>query len=69
MDRNKLGRIIQNRRIALSLNQKDVAEMAGMTIKTIYAIENNKGNPTIQAFLKLLDVLGLDISIQIKTIE
>ncbi len=69
MDRNKLGRIIQNRRIALSLNQKDVAEMAGMTIKTIYAIENNKGNPTIQAFLKLLEVLGLDISIQIKTIE
>jgi y4mF family transcriptional regulator len=63
-----IGRIIQERRNQLALNQQDLAEMAQVTIKTIYAIENNKGNPTIQVLDKILEVLGLEIKIQIKTI-
>jgi y4mF family transcriptional regulator len=63
-----IGRIIHERRNQLALNQQDLAEMAQVTIKTIYAIENNKGNPTIQVLDKILEVLGLEIKIQIKTI-
>jgi y4mF family transcriptional regulator len=63
-----IGRIIQERRNQLALNQQDLAEMAQVTIKTIYTIENNKGNPTIQVLDKILEVLGLEIKIQIKTI-
>lgn len=64
-----IGKIIQERRNELSLKQQDLAEMANVTIKTIYAIENNKGNPTIEVLKKVLDVLGLEINVQIKSLE
>jgi DNA-binding XRE family transcriptional regulator len=64
-----MGKIIQERRNELSLNQRDLAEMANVTIKTIYAIENNKGNPTMGVLKKILDILGLEINVQLKSVE
>jgi|688.fasta_scaffold97594_4 y4mF family transcriptional regulator len=64
-----IGKIVHERRHELALNQQDLAEMANVTIKTIYAIENNKGNPTIEVLKKVLNVLGLEIKIQIKSVE
>jgi y4mF family transcriptional regulator len=64
-----LGKIIQERRNELSLNQQDLAEMANVTTKTIYAIENNKGNPTLEVLKKVLNVLGLEIRIQVRSVE
>lgn len=64
-----IGKIVQDRRKLLSINQQDLSEMANVTIKTIYAIENNKGNPTIEVLKKVLNVLGLEIKIQIKSVE
>ncbi len=64
-----IGKMIQERRNELELNQQDLAEMANVTIKTIYAIENNKGNPTIEVLKKILNVLGLEMKIQIKSVE
>jgi y4mF family transcriptional regulator len=66
---NDIGKIVQDRRKELSINQQDLAEMANVTIKTIYAIENNKGNPTIEILKKVLNVLGLEIKVQIKSVE
>ena len=66
---NEIGKIILERRNALSLNQQDLAEMANVTIKTIYAIENNKGNPTMEVLKKILSVLGLEMKVQIKSVE
>jgi transcriptional regulator with XRE-family HTH domain len=66
---NGIGKIILERRNALSLNQQDLAEMANVTIKTIYAIENNKGNPTMEVLKKILSVLGLEMKVQIKSVE
>jgi DNA-binding XRE family transcriptional regulator len=51
------------------LNQQDLAEMANVTTKTIYAIENNKGNPTLEVLKKVLNVLGLEIRIQVRSVE
>jgi y4mF family transcriptional regulator len=64
-----LGKIIQERRNELSLNQQDLAEMANVTTKTIYAIENNKGNPTMEVLKRVLNVLGLEIRIQVRSVE
>jgi y4mF family transcriptional regulator len=64
-----IGKIVQERRNELSLKQQDLAEMADVTIKTIYAIENNKGNPTMDILKRVLNVLGLEIKVQIKLIE
>lgn len=64
-----IGKIVQERRSELRLKQQDLAEMAGITIKSIYAIENNKGNPTLEVLKKVFNVLGLEIIIQIKSVE
>jgi transcriptional regulator with XRE-family HTH domain len=69
MDSNELGHIIQQRREALSLKQEDLAEMTGITSKTIYLIESGKGNPSINTLQKILEVLGLEIFVQIRKVE
>jgi len=43
--------------------------MTGITSRTIYMIENGKGNPSFDTLQKLLDVVGLEISVQIKKLE
>jgi transcriptional regulator with XRE-family HTH domain len=69
MDKVNIGHIILKRRNSLSLKQEDLAEMTGVTSKTIYLIESGNGNPSIDTLTKLLDTLGLEITIDIKKIN
>ena len=64
-----IGQLVRKRRKDLHLNQQDLAELAQVTIKTIYAIESNTGNPTIEILERILHVLGLEMKFQIKSIE
>lgn len=66
MNTQEIGNIIQKRRQALSLKQEDLSEMSGITTKTIYSVENGKGNPSIDTIQKLLEILGLEISVEVK---
>lgn len=66
MDRGELGSFLAIRRQDLVLRQEDVAQMAGITSKTLYTIERGKGNTSLDSFEKLLDVLGLSINLTIK---
>ena len=61
--------MIAVRRESLALNQQDLAEMAGVTAKTIYMIESGKGNPSLQTLQKIMEVLGLEIKVRIKQIQ
>jgi transcriptional regulator with XRE-family HTH domain len=67
MNIHKIGKIIQERRDYLNLTQKDVAEMAGITFKSISEIELGVRNPSINTLNRILDVLGLELSVQIKS--
>lgn len=69
MDKVNLGKIIQKRRDFLCLKQEDVSEITGITGKTIYLIENGKGNTSLDILQTILDVLGLEIFIQIKKLD
>lgn len=69
MDKVNIGHIVLKRRNSLSLKQEDLAEMTGVTSKTIYLIESGNGNPSIDTLTKLLDTLGLEITIDIKKIN
>jgi len=66
MDNQQIGKTIQQRRIYLNLTQKDVAEMAGITFKSISEIELGIRNPSINTLNKILEVLGLELSVQLK---
>jgi transcriptional regulator with XRE-family HTH domain len=67
MNNQQIGKIIQERRDYLNLTQKDVAEMAGITIKSISEIELGVRNPSINTLNRILDVVGLELSVQIKS--
>ncbi|MGE9310005.1 helix-turn-helix domain-containing protein [Niabella sp. CJ426] len=65
----EIGKLIKDRRDFLAINQEDLSEMTGITAKTIYLIENGKGNPSFITLSKLLDILGLEIIVQIKKVS
>ena len=69
MSISEIGALIVQRRNILSLNQEDLAEMAGISTKTIYLMEQGKGNVSLKTLGKILDIVGLDILIRIKSME
>ena len=69
MNNQQIGKIIQERRDYLNLTQKDVAEMAGITFKSISEIELGLRNPSLNTLKSILDVLGLELTVQIKSMN
>ena len=65
MDQKELGTIIKERRKHLGINQQTLADLAGVGINTLVAIERGDGNPK----LATLDTLGLQISIHVRKIN
>ena len=60
---------IKSRRAMLQVNQKTLAELAGVSLRTLKQFESGKGNPTIQTIGKLADAMGLELTLQVKSIE
>jgi HTH-type transcriptional regulator/antitoxin HipB len=58
-----LGTQLEQRRNALELTQQQVADLAGVSRRSIIAVEG--GDPTsLNTLLSVLDVLGLQITLQ-----
>jgi putative transcriptional regulator len=58
---NNLEKQIKQRRKYLKVSQTDLAEMSGVSLRTIKAIEKGGSNPTIRVTFKLLEPLGLTL--------
>ncbi len=69
MDLIGIGKQLEKRRKDINLRQEDLAEMSGVTVRTIYNIEEGKGNPSLKTLSKLCEILGLEMSINIKQIN
>ena len=63
-----LGSVIKNRRKALKITQPYLAELAQISVNTLYKIERGEANPTLDVLEKLADVLGLEFKIEVKKI-
>ena len=61
-----LGIVIKNRRKALKITQPYLAELANISVNTLYKIERGAANPTLDVLEKLAEVLGLEIKIEVK---
>ena len=59
----QIGITIRERRKELSINQQELADLAGVGINSLVAIERGKGNPSLKTLLRILDVLGLEIKL------
>lgn len=62
----KIGQLIQQRRDHMHITQKQLAEMADIGINTLYKIETGQANPTLESLQKITDVLGMEITLQVK---
>jgi transcriptional regulator with XRE-family HTH domain len=66
---DKLINQIKQRREMLRINQETLAELSGVGLRTLKQFESGKGNPTMRTLAKLGEVLGLELSFQIKKTE
>ena len=62
----ELGNILRNRRQTLRTTQQTRAEMSGVSVRMIKAIEGGYANPSIATLEKILNVLGLQLVISDK---
>ena len=69
MDTKEIGTIIKERRKHLGVNQQTLADLAGVGLNTLVAIERGEGNPQLNTLLTILDTLGLQIDIKLKTLD
>ena len=67
MNQKEIGTIIKERRKHLGINQQTLADLAGVGINTLVAIERGEGNPTLTTLLATLETLGLQMDIHVKT--
>ena len=69
MDAKEIGIIIKERRKHLGVNQQTLADLAGVGLNTLVAIERGEGNPQLSTLLTVLDMLGLQMNIKLKTLD
>lgn len=62
---NHLGLAIKERRKQLGITQPHLAELAGVSINTLYKLERGQGNPSLEVIGKIAEVLGFEIKFEI----
>ena len=60
-----IASVLKSQYIA-KIDQKTLAELAGVSINTLTKIERGESNPSVNVLTKILDTLGMDIKIIIK---
>ena len=64
-----IGKSIKQRRKTLRVTQPQVAELANISVNTLYKIERGQANPTLETLTKIADVLGLEVILQVKNLQ
>ena len=65
----EISELIKERRSLLGITQQDLADISTVGLRTIKAIETNKGNPSVNTLLKIIDVLGMELNVKIKNLN
>jgi len=66
---SEIGKQIKERRDTLGITQPDLAEMAGVSVNTLYKIETGQANPTVKVLNKIAEILGMELTLTIKKPE
>ena len=66
MTTQEIGMAIRQRRQLLGIIQPDLADMAEVSVNTLYKIERGEANPSVKVLNKLAEVLGLELIISLK---
>ncbi len=68
MTTQELGIQLQSRRQKLQLSQAYVAELAGLSTRQLLNWEAGRGNPSFAQLQAVLNVLGLTLHIELKSL-
>ncbi len=66
MAKPTIGKAIKARRKELRLLQPDLAGIAGISINTLYKIERDAANPTLNVLKRIADTLGMELLLTVK---
>lgn len=69
MTTQEIGEKLRHRRKTLRLRQRDLAELAGVTLRGLTDLENGRANPTINLLAKIAEVLGLELQLREKSLH
>jgi y4mF family transcriptional regulator len=61
-----LGETIKNRRKELKITQPHLADLAQISVNTLYKLEKGQGNPSMDVLNKLAEVLGMELTFEVK---
>lgn len=57
---------LKERRDSLQVTQEVLAEISGVSLRTLKQFESGRGNPTLETLTKLSEALGLEVCLQVK---
>ena len=60
-----IGGTIQSRRKARKIAQEQLADIAGISPRTLRDIEKGIANPELETLMKICNVLGMEIKIEV----
>jgi transcriptional regulator with XRE-family HTH domain len=63
MSKLKIGNMLKARRKSLRVTQLQLAELADMSINTLYKMERGQANPTLDTLDKVANILGLELTL------
>ena len=63
MDIKEIGKTVRERRKFLKITQEDLADISGISERTLRDIEKGSANPELESLMKLCKVLGLELTI------
>lgn len=66
MDFSNISFVIKTRRKELRITRPTLAEIAGVSRNTLYQLENGLSNPSLEVLMKVADVLGLELKLELK---
>ena len=69
MHLKELIKSLKKRREVLGVTQEHLAELSGVGLRTLKALESGKSNPTFQTLNKLAEVLGMELRLEVKRPE
>jgi len=64
-EKQTIGDILQSRRKARKIAQEQLADIAGISARTLRDIEKGIANPELETLMKICHVLGMEIKIEV----
>lgn len=66
MHLREITETLKKKRKFLGLTQVQFAELSGVSLRAIKALESGKANPTFETLTKLAEVLDMELNLEIK---